>query len=271
MSSSLQNLAGTGLEVIDLSTDPDFAKRRRHDHNTAAQMEAMSRLASAFVADPDTLLQQLVQSAIDLCQADSAGISLKLREEDGSETYNWVATAGEYAHFLNAKLPSFPSACAVCIERARPQIFRVTDTFFKLMKVDAPIVTDGILIPWEVDGTHGTIWIMSHSRLEAFDTNDARVMEMLSNFAAMAVRQQRQQKLLITQATAAAAANMANDLAHQINNPLQSLTNSVFIAQETLHGPDAQALLPNLSADLDRLSTLTSKLLAVPVEAARRS
>ena len=89
------------------------------------------------------------------------------------------------------------------------------------MGIEAPLVTDGILLPWEVDGTRGTIFIMAHERQEAFDLNDCQVMQVLADFAAMGVRQLKQQKLLLEQASAAAAAAMANDLAHQINNPLR--------------------------------------------------
>jgi signal transduction histidine kinase len=270
MSSSTENLTGTGLEVLDVQADPDFAKRHLHDRDIAAQMDGMQRLARAFVETPDTLLQELVNAAVDLCGADSAGVSLQ--QKDGNETtYQWVATAGKYAHFLDATLPSYPSACAVCIERGQPQIFRVSKIFFDLMKVEADAVTDGLLIPWEVDGTNGTIWIMAHGRMEAFDSSDCRMMQTLANFAAMAVRQQRQQELLMKQATATAAAAMANDLAHQINNPLQSLTNSIFIASENLSGPDGQALARDMSADLERLSTLTRKILALPIDSVRYS
>jgi nitrogen-specific signal transduction histidine kinase len=52
----------------------------------------------------------------------------------------------------------------------------------------------------------------------------------------MAFRQQRQQKQLMEQAERAAAASMANDLAHQINNPLQSLTNILYLASEDTTG-----------------------------------
>ncbi len=41
------------------------------------------------------------------------------------------------------------------------------------MGVDAPVVTDGILIPWEVADMCGTIWIMSHKSHEAFDSDDS--------------------------------------------------------------------------------------------------
>jgi hypothetical protein len=109
------------------------------------------------------------------------------------------------------------------LERERPQIFRVTQRCFDLMGVQAPTVTDGILLPWQAEETRGTIWIMAHGRAEAFDTEDCKMMQVLANFAETGVRHQQQQKLLMEQATTAAAAAMASDLAHQINNPLQGL------------------------------------------------
>jgi hypothetical protein len=120
-------------------------------------MEGMHRLAKAFVEHPETLLQELVNAAVDICGAESAGISIQNRKEDGETFYHWVATAGKYAPFFDAILPSTPSACGQCIERDRPQIFRVTQRFFDLMGIYAPVVTDGILIPWQVDETRGTI------------------------------------------------------------------------------------------------------------------
>jgi len=199
------------------------------------------------------------------------GTIIKQTQEDKSDTnfYQWVATAGQYTRFLNATLPRYPSACGICLERGRPQLFQVSQRFFDLMGVDAPIVTDGILLPWQVDETRGTIWIMAHGRTEAFDGNDLRMMQVLADFAAMAVRHQRQQRTLMQQATAAAAAAMANELAHQINNPLQSMTNVVYLAAEGANGQDAKALANELSEHIQRLSVLVEKLLALPVSASR--
>jgi nitrogen-specific signal transduction histidine kinase len=120
-----------------------------------------------------------------------------------------------------------------------------------------------------VDETRGTIWIVAHGRAEAFDGDDLRMMEVLADFAAMAVRNQRQQRTLMEQASAAAAASMANDLAHKINNPLQSLTNLVYLAGESESGLDSKALAGELSDHIQRLSILVEKLLALPVQAIR--
>ena len=68
----------------------------------------------------------------------------------------------------------------------------------------------------------------------------------------------------MSQASASAAAGMANDLAHQINNPLQSLTNLVFLAAEGESIGDARSLALELSDHIARLSMLVSRLLALP-------
>jgi hypothetical protein len=227
----------------------------------------MHRLARAFVESPDTILQELVNAAVDLCGADSAGISIELEKKSEENFYHWVATAGAYAGFLNATLPRYPSACGLCLERGRPQLFRVSQRFFDVMGIDAPTVTDGILLPWQVEEMRGTIWIMAHGRTEAFDRDDSRMMQVLAEFAAMGVRQQRQQKTLMEQASVAAAASMANDLAHKINNPLQSLTNLVYLAAEGKSDADAKVLAEELSEHIQRLSVLVGELLALPVHA----
>jgi hypothetical protein len=254
----------TGLEVIDLRNDPAFVKRRLHPRDVAIQIEGMRRLARAFVDRPETILQELVNAAVDLCGADSSGISIEQESKTDEKYYHWVATAGDYARFLNATLPRYPSACGVCLERGQPQLFRVTKRFFDLMGIEAPVVTDGILLPWQVEETRGTVWIMAHGREEAFDGDDVRMMQVLADFAAMGVRQQRQQKRLMEQASLTAAAAMANDLAHKINNPLQSLTNLLYLATNGKNGDDAKALAHDMSGDLQRLSALVKELLAIP-------
>ena len=262
--SNSADLTGTGLEVLALSSVPGFPQRRVSRLDPATQMEGLQRLARAFVDSPETLLQELVNAAVELCGAESAGISVQTTNGEGNHVYHWVATAGEYGRFLNAMLRSLPSACSVCIERGEPQLFRVTQEFFDLMGIVAAPVTDGILIPWREGDTNGTVWIMAHGRTEAFDQETVRLMEVLADFAAMAMRQKRQQALLVRQAGATAATSMANDLAHRINNPLQSLTNMVYMAAEGPPSEDSRKLAQLMQLELQRLSALVSRLLALP-------
>ena len=262
MTQAVATAEDTGLEVLDLELEPAFALRRLHTRDTAAHLEGLRRLTAAFVESPETVLQELVNAAVELCGADSAGISIEQDQKTESSYWHWIATAGKYSDFLDATLPRVPSACGICLERGTPQLFRVTQRFFDTMRVDAPPVTDGLLLPWRVDEARGTIWIMAHERTEAFDPQDLRMMQVLADFAAMAIRHRRSQQTLVAQSTSAAAAALANELAHEINNPLQSLTNIVFLAAAS--DRDDRSLAQELSPHLQRLSRLVNRLLTIP-------
>ena len=254
----------TGIEVIDLHENAEFFSRHLHVRDSAAQLEGLQRLARAFVERPETVLQELVDSTVSLCGADSAGISVERADKTENDYYHWVATAGDYAGFLNAILPQHPSACGICLERGTPQLFRVSQEFFDLMGIQAATVTDGILLPWHVDGLQGTVWVMAHGREIAFDGEDLKLMKILAEFAAIGIRQQRQQKLMVDKASVAAAAAMAEDLADKINNPLQGLTNVLYLVSQGHHGESARALGQEALGDLQRLSFLVKQLLELP-------
>ncbi len=94
-------------------------------------------------------------------------------------------------------------------------------------------------------------------------------MEILADFAAIGVRQLRQQNLLMERAGLVAEAAMANKLAHKINNPLQSLTNILYLAAEGHYGESAKNVGRETLGDLGRLSSLASELLNLPHQKAR--
>ncbi len=251
----------TGLEVFDLDTHTEFAARELHLRDLTLQMEGLRRLTHSFVQSPDSILQELVNAAVDLCGADSAGISLETDEKSDANYYHWVAAAGQYNEFLNAVLPRYPSACGICLERGKPQLFRVGQRFFDIMGIKAPLVTDGILLPWHVDETRGTIFIMAHGRTAAFDKDDGQMMRVLADFAALAIRHQRQQRALLQQEKAAASAAMAKKLAQHINAPLESLLNTAYLAAVGRTNHNAQTLGHEFSAELQRLSDLVTESL----------
>ncbi len=264
MSTVAPELEDTGLEVLDLRDNAPFAGRRLKSHDVPIQMRAIQRLSHALAENPETILQELVDAAVSLCGADSAGISLVKENATPDRFYEWVATAGQYSGFLHAVLPQHPSACGVCLERGGPQLFRVSQRFFEILGVEAPPVTDGLLLPWQAGETEGTIFIMAHGRTEAFDAQDCGIMQMLADFAVLATRRKQQQQALMEQAIAKAAAAMANDLAHQINNPLQSLTNLVYLVTESEEPASPKLFRQEMQDDLKRLNALVKNLLVLP-------
>jgi hypothetical protein len=255
--------AAPGVEIAPLQGNAMFERRPVHSRDTFQREEGMRRLARVFAELPERILQELVDVARELCGADSAGISVEESSEQ-PPVFRWAATSGKYVPFHNARLPYDFAPCSICLERGEPQHFRVGQAFFDVLGVPADLVTDGMLIPWEVEDIRGTIWVVAHGDSEAFDKHDYETVQGLADFAAIAVRHQRQQEELLRRAHAAAAAAMANELAHQINNPLQALTNVLFLAAAGNNGPDGKIVAEAAAPDLQRLSNLVRRLLAVP-------
>ena len=125
----------TGLEVLYLRSDGAFATRSLHLRDIETRMAGLQRLSRALLEQPETILQELVTAAVDLCGADSAGISIV--QGSDQEFYHWIATAGDYSGFLNPILPRYPSAPGLCLERGHPQHFTLPQKFFEILSVEA--------------------------------------------------------------------------------------------------------------------------------------
>ncbi|HEX3473315.1 MAG TPA: GAF domain-containing protein [Silvibacterium sp.] len=261
--------ADTGLEVTDLESDVSFAARHIRVRDVTVIPEGMRRIAHALVEHPETTLQVLVETAVELCGADSSAISVEKEDRTEDAYYHWVAIAGQYSGMFNVVFPYYPSGCSICLERGRPQHVRAFKRYFDILGITAPVVTDGLMFPWQTDETRGIIYILAHDREEAFDQGDVRIMEILADFAAIGVRQLRQQKLLMERAGLVAEAAMANKLAHKINNPLQSLTNILYLAAKGYHGESAKVVGCQALDDLGRLSSLVRELLSLPLQKTR--
>lgn len=259
----------TGLHVQELFDANSVNARPLRPRDPLRDMEGMQRLAQSFARSAEDALQQLVDLAIELCHADSAGISVVRADGSADCYYEWVATAGRFHPFMHAVLPQYPSACGVALDRNRPQHFRVDQRFFSLLGVTADPVLDGLLLPWNVGDTHGTIFVTSSTSETRFDAQDASVMQILADFAATALRQKQQQQAILQRTGNVAAGAMANVLAHQINNPLQSLTNSLFLLQDS-PDPESSAQASVALGELERLSHLVKELLGVYTAASKR-
>ena len=228
------------MELRDLLTDQEFIARKLKSHSSKSGLDAMRRLALVFADGQETILQSLVDAAVAFTGADSAGISL-LQGLPDAPHFRWMAVSGCFAKYAQATTPRFFSPCGICLDAGRPQLYRVTKPYFDFLGMQASPITDGILIPWENHAFRGTIWVASHTSPAAFEFDDYNLLNSLAEFAFIALEHHTREKDLRHEVRNAASAAMANDLAHEINNPLQGLTNSLFLARQG--GPSAQAYL----------------------------
>jgi len=245
----------------DLLSDPDFPNRQARKHDASDQVDAFRRLAQVFAESPDLILQELVEVAVKFCGAESAGISL-LEEVDGKGTlhFRWIAVAGSFSQFVNGTAPRFFSPCGITLNASRPQLYRVTQPYYDFLGIQADAINDGILIPWQTGAFRGTIWAVSHGSRDTFDLGDFRLLSSLADFAAVAVRHQAQQQAIREQQEAEALKAAINRLAHEINNPLQSLTNFLHLASR--HDENGE-YLDQATEQLERISALVADLLSV--------
>jgi C4-dicarboxylate-specific signal transduction histidine kinase len=237
----------------------ELCLRTRRRARLKEENRALRELAQCFANTPERVLQQLAESAIQLCRADTAGISLESTAPDGNSIFRWVALAGGLKELLGGTTPRNFSPCGVCVDRGTPQLFSHPERFFTYFE-SAPLpIVEGLLIPWHVEaGPTGTIWIIAHDDKRKFDAEDIRVMSSLADFAASALRYQSTQEAL----RKAESLAMAASLAHQINNPLQAILSAICLVQrQGKLEANSREFLRMAEQQVSRVTELTGQIL----------
>src|SRR3712207_2888184 len=124
-----------------------------------AEAQAMQTLARQMASGSEALLQSLVETAVELCQAGTAGISLLETTPDGEEIFRWTVLAGTLSQYVGGTTPRNFSPCGVCLDclgsdgsdRNTPQLFSYPERHFTyLQKANMPIV-EGLVLPLIAD------------------------------------------------------------------------------------------------------------------------
>jgi len=149
--------------------------------------EALRELARHLAQSPATILQALVEKTMELCQAESAGISISETHE-GEEIFRWHAVAGRLKPFLKGTMPRHFSPCGVVLDKNSVQLMTsLKDHWAYVEELGMPF-HEVLLVPFhQNDKPIGTIWVVSHSGHRSFDAEDSRVLHSLIDFTASAV------------------------------------------------------------------------------------
>src|SRR4051812_6366326 len=78
------------LDLVDIR--PELERRPHRASRMAEEHRAFTTLASDMASNPRNMLQKLVEVAVDLCDAHTAGISLL-----EGDVFRWEAVAGVFA------------------------------------------------------------------------------------------------------------------------------------------------------------------------------
>jgi PAS domain S-box-containing protein len=182
------------LSTAELSRRPS----RAPDYE--AENRALVTLAQEMATFPEGILQKLADTALSLCRAHSAGLSL-LEDGDLRRRFHWRAVAGRWSPHVNGGTPREFGPCGTVLDRNIPMMCSHPERDFPYWVDVKPVLEEGLLIPFHVKGEGiGTIWVVAHDASRRFDLEDLRVLTNLGTFAAAAY-----QALLSTSALQQAA------------------------------------------------------------------
>ena len=181
-----------GLPSTDLAPSPlekvfginVLLERPSRSEDFEAESRALVTLAGELANQPRGLLQKLAEIALELCRADSAGISIL---EPNGKTLRWHACAGLFAKHAGAVIPRSGSPCGMILEQDSPILFEEPAIHFPVLRSMEPPIAEILLLPFHDENKPiGTIWLVAHSPERKFDREDLRLMMSLSRFASAA-------------------------------------------------------------------------------------
>jgi PAS domain S-box-containing protein len=136
--------------------------------------------------EPAAILQRLADTALGLCRAHSAGLSL-LEDGDQRSNFHWRAIAGQWVRHIDGGTPRNFGPCGTVLDHDVAMVCSHPELDFPYWAPIKPVLEEGLLIPFHVKGEAvGTIWVVSHDPSRRFDAEDLRIMTNLGSFAAAA-------------------------------------------------------------------------------------
>lgn len=180
--------AATGVESVITTAELSRRPHRAPDFET--ENRVLLKLAKTMTQDPRRVLQELVDSARELCRAGSAGISL-LESEQGAtpSRFRWVATSGDYDRLLGNTMPRHFSPCGAVVDRNRTLLMTDPIRHYPYFEVLPEPVREVLLVPfYRGEVPIGTVWVAAHTADRQFDQEDERLVTSLSQFAATAIQ-----------------------------------------------------------------------------------
>ena len=177
---------GAVRHIDDVLITAELTRRPSPAPDHARESLALSFLAQEMAANPGNILDRVVELAVELCCAGSAGISL-LEPDDDGDIFRWRAVAGAFAPHFGTTMPRDASPCGTVIDRDAVLLFAEPERCFPALKGTQPRIYEALLAPWQANGkTIGTLWVVAHSPQRKFNAEDARLLASLARFAAAA-------------------------------------------------------------------------------------
>ncbi len=149
-----------------------------------AENRAYLTMARAAAESPDRIFQRLAETALEVCRAHSAGVSLL---DPSRKRLYWPVIVGQWSAHIGGGTPADFGPCGTVLERNAAQLFQRPERHFPYLLPVRPHMEEALLIPFHAKGAGvGTIWVMAHDTTRRFDSEDLRILTNLAGFASAA-------------------------------------------------------------------------------------
>ncbi|MBE9525157.1 MAG: GAF domain-containing protein [Chloroflexi bacterium] len=269
---SLANQTAVALENTHLYTKMD-----RHTNHLATLYEATQDMVSTL--DMDSVLERMVNKIRDFFNAEETSVLLY---QPKSDELLFVAMSGPSADLLRGQ--RFPATAGIAGWALKERKLVVEDNvqqdsrFFKDIDNHTGITTKSLIAIPLIHQEHniGVVEIVN-ADAESFDPLNLETARGVANSAAIAIRNaqlyrdlqnqmeslQKAQNQLVHGEKMTALGRLVASLAHEINNPLQSIQTYLTLAQESsdLSKPttELQGYLEIVEIEIERISTLVHR------------
>jgi PAS domain S-box-containing protein len=187
----IRDLEGTSIGDVSVPVESilrteELGRRPSRAPDYEKESRALVDLAQALADSPNTVLQTLAETLLDVCCAGSAGISLLTTEDNGKNFY-WPAIAGSWKTHIGGGTPRDFGPCGDVLDRNATLLFSHVERRYTYFQPVTPLVEEALLVPFYVGGKAvGTIWVVAHDERRKFDAEDERIMDSLGKFASSA-------------------------------------------------------------------------------------
>lgn len=172
---------------LPLATD-QLATRACRERRPALEREVIERIEHASSNSGEAVLRQLADGALELCRAQSAGVTVEELDEAGQLCLRWRAVSGRFAPYVGGQMPRNFSPCGYVLDRGRLELMTEPVGFYPYI-AQFPHIAEVLLMPiLDERRALGTLWVVDHDGVHHFDAEDARALERLATHADTALR-----------------------------------------------------------------------------------
>jgi GAF domain-containing protein len=206
---------------------PDYLREKR----------ALQTLAAEMADHPGEMLPRLVTLAMDICDAESAGLSVL---DTDAGVFRWLRLSGALSRLEGASAPRAEMPSAICIDQLAPVLMASPERVYPWMAQAGLALPEVLIVPLSVRGGAplGTLWAVA-AAAGHFHGGHARILSELANFAGAALRMIRSEERL--KHALSQQESISREMNHRVKNLFALFNGMVTMAARSAESPKAMA------------------------------